>query len=229
MRIIVADDHSLMRDILRQYLQALSETLDIVEASSLPEVLDRRSDAAQPDLVLLDLQMPGMDGLHSVAEVRRTFPECPIVVISANEDPKTIRDAIQAGANGYIPKTTRGKSVVTALKLVMAGEIYVPPTLLSDMGMSLAEPDRASAGAPGAPANAAGGFAKLSDREVAVLRLLIEGKTNKEIGRDLALQEVTVKVHLRNIYRKIGATNRADAVRLAFQAGWNEASKTKSA
>lgn len=225
MRIIVADDHSLMRDILRQYLQFLSESLDIVEASSLPEVLDHRDDEQPADLILLDLQMPGMDGLKSVGEVRRTFPACPIVVISANEDPKTIRDAIQAGANGYIPKTTRGKSVVTALKLVLAGEIYLPPTLLTDMGMSLAHDQfaRQAGSAPG------GGFAKLSDREAAVLRLLIEGKTNKEIGRDLALQEVTVKVHLRNIYRKIGATNRADAVRLAFQAGWNDASKTKTA
>lgn len=223
MRIVVADDHSLMRDILRQYLEHLADAPEVSEAGSLPEVLAHGSDDPPPELILLDLQMPGMDGPRSIAEVRRQFPEVPVVVISATEEPRVIREVIQAGANGYIPKTTRGKSVVTALKLVLAGETYVPTTLLGELSSSSSGVGRASGGA--AIASQGGGFDKLSEREAGVLRLLIAGNKNKEIARDLTLQEVTVKVHLRNIYRKIGATNRADAVRIAFQCGWQDAAK----
>ncbi|MHB1206914.1 MAG: response regulator transcription factor, partial [Rhodospirillaceae bacterium] len=170
--------------------------------------------------------MPGMTGPRGVGDVRKAFPTCPIVVISGFTDPTVIRAAIAHGANGYIPKTARGKSLVTALKLVMEGETYLPPSLLTEEGAApQVKYDTAPAATTEKPgANAATiqcGFEKLSQREAAVLRLLISGKTNKEIGRDLDLQEVTVKVHLRNVYRKIKATNRTDAVRIAMTLGWN--------
>jgi len=214
-QIILADDHSLMRDILRQYLEHLSAGADVIEADNLPDVLACAVQSPTPDLILLDLQMPGMSGVASVADVRKTFPTASIVVVSGITAPATIREAIQCGANGYIPKTTRGKSVITALKLVMAGETYLPMNLLDASGETAAE----SPG-PRPAAGATDSFAKLTEREAGVLRLLIEGKTNKEIGRVLTLQEVTVKVHLRNVYRKIKASNRTDAVRIAMQQGW---------
>lgn len=224
MRIILADDHSLVRDSLRQYLELLAEGVEIVEAGSLPEVLRHAGEAF--DLVLLDLQMPGMNGPRSVADVRAKFADSPIVVISGFTDPAVIRAAMAHGANGYIPKTARGKSLVNALKLVMEGETYLPPSLLSEEAQAAPvfetpqpAPELKTGG--GAVGGVNGGFEKLSEREAGVLRLLISGKTNKEIGRALDLQEVTVKVHLRNVYRKIKATNRTDAVRIALTQGWH--------
>lgn len=220
MRIILADDHSLVRDSLKQYLELLAESVDVVEAGSLPDVL--RHGGQDVDLILLDLQMPGMAGARSVADVRDAFAGAPIVVISGFTDPTVIRAAIASGANGYIPKTARGKSLVTALKLVMEGETYLPPSLLAEETVA-PQPSPETENKPGAKVFGAtqAGFDKLSQREASVLRLLISGKTNKEIGRDLDLQEVTVKVHLRNVYRKIRATNRTDAVRIALTQGWH--------
>jgi len=214
-RIILADDHSLVRDSLRQYLELLAEGVEVVDAGSLPDVLHHAGQAF--DLILLDLQMPGMNGTRGVADARASFPDAPIVVISGFTDPAVIRGAIANGANGYIPKTARGKSLVTALKLVMEGETYLPPSLLAEEAATQPD-DPLPAAENGTPAP--GGFEKLSPREASVLRLLISGKTNKEIGRGLDLQEVTVKVHLRNVYRKIKATNRTDAVRIALMRGW---------
>lgn len=224
MRIILADDHSLVRDSLRQYLELLAEGVEIVEAGSLPEVLRRAGEAF--DLVLLDLQMPGMAGPRSVADVRAAFAASPIVVISGFTDPSVIRAAMAHGANGYIPKTARGKSLVNALKLVMEGETYLPPSLLAEEAQAAPvfetpQPPPELKTGSGAVDGFNGGFEKLSQREAGVLRLLMSGKTNKEIGRDLDLQEVTVKVHLRNVYRKIKATNRTDAVRIALTQGWH--------
>jgi DNA-binding NarL/FixJ family response regulator len=188
----------------------------VVEAGSLPDVLRHVGQAF--DLILLDLQMPGMNGTRGVADARTAFPDAPIVVISGFTDPAVIRGAIANGANGYIPKTARGKSLVTALKLVMEGETYLPPSLLAED--AAAQPDAPLPTGENGTSSTPAGFEKLSPREAAVLRLLISGKTNKEIGRDLDLQEVTVKVHLRNVYRKIKATNRTDAVRIALMQGW---------
>lgn len=215
MRIILADDHTIVREILRQYLELLGEVLEIDEAGGLDEVLSLAKAGHAHDLILLDLQMPGMDGVRSIADVRRSFPNAPIVIISANADSDTISTALRNGANGYIPKTTHGKSLVMALRLVLDGETYVPPALLDQRTNSVSPTLSGSALAADLP----GAFAKLSAREVAVLKLLISGKSNKEIARELDLQEVTVKVHLRNVYRKIKATNRTDAVRIALSQG----------
>jgi DNA-binding NarL/FixJ family response regulator len=231
-RIIVADDHGLVRDSLRQYLEQLDTSVEIDDAASLHDVRTHADE--KPDLVLLDLQMPGMNGPRSIADVRQMFPDSRIVVVSGLTDPVVIRSVIQYGANGYIPKTARGKSLVTALKLVLDGETYLPSALLEEANSLTASlPPGATPGfqengfasfgngSTDAGKPLAGGFEKLSVRESAALRLLISGKSNKEIARELDLQEVTVKVHLRNVYRKIKATSRTDAVRIALQQGWH--------
>jgi DNA-binding NarL/FixJ family response regulator len=220
MKIILADDHSLVRDSLRQYISMLGDAVDIQEASDLGEVMVHASDPTPPDLILLDLQMPGMNGVLSIAEVRKAFGNPPIVIISAIADSNVIAGALKNGANGYIPKTMNGKSLVTALRLVLDGETYVPPALLNAKEARVPAPTVLGSG----PArDIPGGLSRLSARESAVLRLLISGKSNKEIARELDLQEVTVKVHLRNVYRKINATNRTDAVRIALsQSGIEE-------
>ena len=216
MRIVLADDHSLVRESLRQYLMQLAEKVDVLEAGSLHEMMQFAKEPA--DLVVMDLQMPGMNGPRSVNDVRTAFAETPIVVVSGFTDPAVIRTVMQFGANGYIPKTARGKSLVMALKMVLEGETYLPPSLLEDEAASRGETRSKQSGTE--DSGPSDGFDRLSEREADVLRLLISGKSNKEIGRDLDLQEVTVKVHLRNIYRKIKASNRTDAVRLAMTRGW---------
>lgn len=217
MRIVLADDQSPVRDSLRQDLELLAERVELVEAGSLTEVLRHAGETY--DLILLDLRMPGMTGPRNVAEVRSAFADTPLVVISDFTDPTVIRATIANGANGYIPKTARGKSLVNAIKVVLEGDTYLPASLLIG---ETGEPTPTAFEAKGEAASqaAGGGFEKLSPREAAVLGLLITGKTNKEIGRDLGVQEVTVKVHLRNVYRKIKATNRTDAVRIAMTQGW---------
>ena len=218
MRIILADDHSLVRESLRLYLERLSPDVDIVEGGSLSDVLRHQGEA--PSLILIDLQMPGMHGPRSVADVRQAFADTPIVVVSGVIEPAIIRSVIQNGANGYIPKTARGKSFINALKMVLAGETYLPTALLEEGGEMSVQETAPETGALAEPA-IGGGLEKLSTREADVLRLLIAGKSNKGIARDLDLQEVTIKVHLRNIYRKIQATNRTDAVRIAMAQGWH--------
>jgi DNA-binding NarL/FixJ family response regulator len=217
MRILLADDHSLVRDALKPYLEGLAESVEIIEAGSLPEVIAHAANGASPELVLLDLHMPGMNGPRSIATVRERYPNASVVILSGYADRATITAALNEGARGYVPKTARGKSLVTALKLVLDGEIYLPPALIGEGGgLPAAEAPQSSAEIP-----ASGPLAKLSPRESSILRLLIAGKTNKEIARDLDLQEITVKVHLRNVYRKIEASNRADAVRIAMMQGWS--------
>ena len=216
MKVLLADDHDLVRDGLRPYIEQLDSDVSIEEAGSLDEVLRVAEVTPNPNLILLDLNMPGMQGLNSISQVSETFPESPIVVISGHFDNDVITGALQRGARGFVPKTARGKSLLSALKLVLEGETYVPPAMLAGDAGASAEPLPGAAPAPIEDTV----LAKLSAREMSILRLLIDGKTNKEIARELDLQEITIKVHVRNAYRKIGASNRADAVRIAFQNGW---------
>lgn len=218
MNILLADDHDLVRDGLRPFLEQLENDVSVTEASSLDEVLACSKDRDNLDLILLDLYMPGMDGLNSVSKVSGEFKGCPIVVISGHYDNEVITGAIQNGARGFVPKTARGKSLLSALRLVLEGETYVPPAVVSGEQSSM-PPGQARASQQKFDADNV--LSKLSARELSVLRLLIDGMTNKEIARELDLQEITIKVHLRNAYRKIGASNRADAVRIAFQQGWS--------
>lgn len=217
MKVLLADDHDLVRDGLRPYIEKLEDGVIISEAGTLDEVLAVSSDAVSPDVILLDLHMPGMQGLNSITQVGDAFPNSPIVVISGHFDSDVITGSLQRGAKGFVPKTTRGKSLLSALRLVLDGETYVPPAMVSG------EASEMSSEYMSGPPDSYGKdnvLAKLSAREMSILRLLIDGQTNKEIARELGLQEITIKVHLRNAYRKIGASNRADAVRISFQHGW---------
>lgn len=215
MKILLADDHDLVRDGLKPYLEQLEDSVTIIEAGSLEGVLNVAEEDSELDLILLDLHMPGMDGLNSIAKVVETFDGVPLVVISGYFDGDVITGSIQRGARGFVPKTARGKSLISALRLVLDGETYVPPAMVSgESGGNATEPG------PPKAIDEENVLSKLSAREMSILKLLIDGKTNKEIARELDLQEITIKVHLRNAYRKIGASNRADAVRIAFQCGW---------
>jgi DNA-binding NarL/FixJ family response regulator len=221
LNIIVADDHDFVREALVTHLRVLDKDAKLFEASSYPDVLalaePGRARADGISLVLLDLKMPGLNDRDPYAGLRRVcraFPKVPVVIFSGDEDHATITGAMANGARGYIPKTTRGRSLVNALTLVLSGEIYVPPVMLTN-GRPVPNVPVPNAPAPPGPAHTAA--ASLSVRELAALRLLAQGKTNKEIARDLGLQDVTVKMHLSNAYKKLGANNRVEAVRIATE------------
>jgi DNA-binding NarL/FixJ family response regulator len=209
MRILLADDHDLIRDTVEEFLKRLTDDLQVLHAATLPQALDVLRKAGDLDLVLLDLRMPGMNGLAGLKILRAESGHAPIVILSAETDPETIRSALQAGAAGFVPKTTRGTTMLNALRLVLAGERYVPDILL-------AEP------APQVDTTSEGGqiLGRLTRREREVMRLLVEGLPNKEIGRRLKIEVVTVALHLRSIYRKLGVTSRTQAVRMALERRW---------
>jgi DNA-binding NarL/FixJ family response regulator len=209
MRILLADDHDLVRDTIEEFLKRLSTDLEVCHAATLAQTLDVMRRAGRLDLILLDLRMPGMNGLAGLKSVQAESTGVPIVVLSGETDPDTIRSALQAGAAGFVPKTMRGSAMLSALRLVLAGERYVPEMLLADPTAGVeAEADRHQ------------GLASLTRRERDVMRLLVQGLPNKEIGRRLKIEVVTVALHLRSIYRKLGVSSRTQAVRLAMEQGW---------
>lgn len=207
MQILVADDHNLVRDGLKPFLYELDPDADILDAANFDDALTAAKASDNLGLVLLDLKMPGMNGLSGVEIMRRTRPGVPVVILSGHVERDEVLAAVRAGANGYIPKTISGTALINALRLVLAGESYLPTSILVEGGNG----DRKTPASP---------LSSLSAREREILGYLIEGQTNKEIARRLDLQEITIKIHLRNVYRKIGAVNRAQAVRIAMSAGW---------
>ncbi len=216
MKILVADDHKLVRDGLKPFLLELAPDVEVLDAANMDEALAVASAASDLGLVLLDLMMPGMDGLKGLEALRAKCPAVPVVIVSGFSSRDHVVSAVQAGAAGFIPKTVSGTAMVNALRLVLSGEKYLPSsTFFDDPSNQMSMPNPAAK-----PAGVPPPFDKLSRREAEILALLVEGRTNKEIALCLDLQEITIKVHLRNVYRKIGAANRAQAVRIAMSSGW---------
>ncbi len=211
MQILIADDHSLFRDGLRHVLSGLAEEITIFEAGSLPETIAMLGRPEPFDLVIVDLSMPGMDGPVSLTAVRGRARNAPVVVISASEDPNDVRAALDAGAAGYIPKSVRGQVMLSALQLIMVGCVYIRPLVL-DLPM------RGTHGRTDEMVSARI-RSLLTERQIDVLRLLAEGKPNKEIARQLNLAEGTVRVHVNAVLKALAARNRTEAALAARNAG----------
>lgn len=205
MKILLADDHQIVREGLKVALAKLAGCVEIFEAACIEEVLSQISAIDDLDLIILDLRMPGMHGLAGLEQVRGTRPEVPVAILSASVDRRDIEEALALGASGYIPKSLTLQQTVAALEHILAGGSYspAPPAADQELGESLTQ------------------FANLSPRERHVLALLAEGCSNKEIARRLALQEVTVKAHLRQVFRKLSVSNRTQAVKLVLERGRN--------
>ena len=204
LNILIADDHGLVRDGLKIALSGLQGLQDIHEAADADSV--RAVLGAHPDinLVILDLQMPGVNDLDLLAGLCNTYPDLPVVVLSANEQRRTMHRAIEYDASGFIPKRAANKVLVSALRLVLSGGVYIPAEMIDDTGDSTPweASGRASAGA------AAHEF---TYRQMDVIRLLVGGHTNKIIARELGLSEHTVKIHLSAIFKELGVSNRTEA------------------
>ncbi len=207
MHIILADDHILVRDALRQMIERQISDAVVHAVGSLDEALQTASTMDMtPDLVILDFRMPGMDGLAGVERARAALPDARIVLMSGLASREDVDQAIRKGADGFLPKTLPAQALSGALSLVLAGEPFLPAHGYHEV----------EAGDPTLPA---GITASLTRREKEVLHCLMKGQSNKEIARDLDLQEVTIKLHVRSLCRKLDAKNRTQAVLNAMAAG----------
>lgn len=202
MRILIADDHDLLRDMLVMFLSN-EGGFETRTAADLDEACHLIESEAPFDLVLLDYNMPGMAGLVGLSRAI-ALPGSPHVALMSGEAPREVAEqALAAGAMGFIPKTLSAKSMVNAVRFMAMGERYAPPGFMAALDAK--------------PVNALS--KRLSARELQVLQGLTQGKANKEIARDLAIQEPTVKLHMKTLYRKLGAANRTQAALMARAAG----------
>jgi DNA-binding NarL/FixJ family response regulator len=209
MKILVTDDHPIMRDALKIALASMLPDGEIICAGNLDEGV-RLARAHEPNLAILDLGLPGQSGIGSLTSFREQVPEVPVVVFSALDDRATVLSALDAGAMGFIPKTVPANVLMSALRIVFAGAIYVPPEAL-DGG----EAPAADRPPPPRPAE----FATLTPRQHEVMQLLLQGHSNKRICRQLSIAENTVKVHVSAVLRALNAENRTQAVLAASRLG----------
>lgn len=214
MKALLVDDHALFRSGLMLLLGARFPDVVMREADGLTQALAHL--AAEPDieLVLLDLGLRDSDGLPTLRQLRAVAPERTIVVLSANDDTDTVIAALNEGAAGFIPKTTRGKAVEQALRIVLDGGIYLPPVVYHAVA-PLPELEQTEEERTVEVIDRLG----LSPRQIDVLRLLTAGQSNKVICRELELAESTIKTHLLGLFRKLGVNSRTGAVVAAAKLG----------
>jgi DNA-binding NarL/FixJ family response regulator len=197
LRIAIADDHPLMRDALASAIGSVVPGAKFIEAGTLDATLVLVAQTPGPDLLLMDLHMPGADGLSGVRAVRARAPQVPLAVVSADDDPAAVRTTLALGVAGFIPKTESPAVIASAVRLILAGGVYVPPRLI-DHVPSAAKASEAHSG--------------LTGRQLEVVRLLARGMSNKAIARELDVSEGTVKVHLLAVFRALNVRNRTSAV-----------------
>ena len=206
MKILVVDDHPLILEALKQVLRDLHPDIEVVEARDAQQAVEQTAAHVDLSLVLLDLTLPSTHGLELLGTLRRDSPDTPVVVLSATEDRDTVLRAINDGAMGFIPKTSRTEVLIAALRLVFSGGVYLPPSVFAGPVHAASEPH-----AP-APASRSPKEVGLTERQSQVLALLVQGKSNKLICRALDLAEGTVKIHVTAILRALNVSNRTQAL-----------------
>ena len=214
MKILIADDHQLLVDALTWLVKENEADAEVLQASSLEDALETIDRDGEVEIVLVDYDLPGMNGIQGLTRLRDRHPQVRCAIFSSSLDVRLASNALASGAAGVIPKNLSATAFFHAIKLIQVGERFIPAELYEIMA-----------------ARGPGGLADeedvsefvvrtgLSPRELDVLRALVEGISNRQIGEMLGLQEVTVKLHLRRIYKKVGVSNRTQAVKLAMENG----------
>jgi two-component system, NarL family, nitrate/nitrite response regulator NarL len=210
MKLLVVDDHPIVRDGLAALLGRLGPDTVVLQVGDAARALAMAVEHADLDIVILDIAMPGMDGLRALSEFGRVRPELPVIVISASEDARDAREALAKGALGYVPKSASQHTLLSAIRLVLDGDLYVPPLILGETPLSPASDPRGAA----APAGSV-----LTRRQIDVLKQLSQGKSNKSIALEFGLSEKTVKAHVTAIFKALNVINRTQAAAAGRDAG----------
>jgi len=211
-RVLIVDDHSLVRDGLRSILEISFPDCDILEADSFEQALEELQQADEVDLVLLDLNIPDVNRLSGLKQLRADFPSTPVVMVTGVSDPVIMRDALAAGAAGFVPKSLKRQAIVDALRQVLSGEIYLPDLETSesdDARMREDEEIRAR-------------IDSLTPQQRIVLGHLVAGLLNKQIAHELDVSMTTVKAHVSAILQKMNVFSRTQAVIMANRVGFTD-------
>jgi len=206
MKVLIADDHPVLREGLAALIRQTEPGAEVLLAQDAASALQIAAARADLEIVILDLRMPGAGGHELLAALGRARPDLPVMVLSASEDPRDARQALAKGALGYVPKSASRQTLMAAIRLVLNGDVYVPPLLLNEA------PAAAAANQPGAAR-------LLTARQVEVLRRLGDGQSNSRIAQDLALSEKTVKSHVTAIFRALNVISRTQAAAAGRAAG----------
>jgi DNA-binding NarL/FixJ family response regulator len=210
MKILLADDHAMVRSGLNLLLTRLFNDVQIVEAGDYSQALQLCRDSAPFSLILVDLMMPGMAKGGDLHALCQQAGSTPVVVLSASEDPTHVQEAISCGARGYLPKTTKEQVLFSAMQLVLSGGTYLPMTLLDYLNTESTEAVTGQRAAVNAT---------LTPRQMDILNLIVLGKTNKDIAREFDISPATVQSHLNAIFRALAVKNRTQAVHVAGRMG----------
>lgn len=217
MKVLVVDDHALVREGVRHALESLGSEVNVIEARDAQETLRSVERNPDLDLVLLDLGLPGADGFEILEQLHQRNVALPVIIVSASDERSRVMTALGMGAAGFIPKSCSRDVTLQAVRLVLAGGVYIPPEALGYSGSQGAREsksgDQAWAGSP-RPLG-------LTERQTEVLALLARGKPNKIIASELNIAEPTVKAHVTEILRALKVTNRAQAVIAARRIGFS--------
>ena len=202
-RILIADDHAVVRQGLRMFIRLDAELEVVGEAEDGAETINQAK-ALNPDVVLMDLKMPGIDGITATREIRRQLPDVEVIALTSVLEDNAVIEAVRAGAIGYLLKDTQADDLCKAIKAANAGQVQLSPMAAERLMREVRAPENPE---------------KLTERETDVLRLLAKGKANKEIARELTISETTVKTHVSNILMKLGVPSRTQAALYAVHIG----------
>ncbi|MEI7841626.1 MAG: response regulator transcription factor [Gallionellaceae bacterium] len=211
-RVLMVDDHALFRDGMHYVLQQLADEVEVIDSGNFIDGMKQAADHPDLDLALLDLHMPGSDGVDSINTFSKAHPGIPIVVVSGSDQREDIEKVMECGAMGFISKMSSSKMMLSALRMVLDGGVYLPPQLLQQamMGMDQGSDKRTDR------INKSG----LTARQMQTLQLLAEGLSNKEVSERMGLAEGTVKIHTAAVYQALRVNSRLEAVSAARRLGY---------
>jgi two-component system nitrate/nitrite response regulator NarL len=208
MKLLIVDDHPVLREGIAALLRQAGPGAEVLQARDASEGLALVEVHADLDAVVLDLMMPGMDGWQAISEFGRRRPDLPVIVLSSSEDPHDARKALALGALGYVPKSASQHVLLSAIRIVLDGDIYVPPLVLADSGAAIGRQHGVEPKA-----------ARLTERQTEILKMLSKGQPNKTIASTLDLSEKTVKAHITAIFRSLNVVNRTQAAAVGREFG----------
>lgn len=223
MKVMLVDDHALFREGLRYMLQQVPDVDEVIEAENYYDALLLGERYPELDLAVLDLHMPGCEGVSSIRFFHQRFPYIPIMVISAEDDRGVMERILNAGAMGYLCKTASVPVLLNAVKMVLSGEIYVPSQVISPLPTSVSSDPEESSQVAGDMRRRYTNEYGLTARQMEVLKHLVNGLSNREISETMGLAEGTIKIHLSGLFHTLRVKSRLEAIRVAQQMGLVEA------